>query len=204
MNIGILDYGLGNIGSIKNMILNTSNVNILYIQEANQLQKIDKLILPGVGSYDTGVMALKCNGLYDAIRDFATLKKKPILGICLGMQLLGNSSEEGSMMGLGLIDFNVVRFKECGLKIPHMGWNYVENKRDDKLGGIGYNGEDRFYFVHSYHAVCNDINNVWLTSYYGYDFVAAVNKDNIYGVQFHPEKSHKYGKKIIKWFVEEA
>lgn len=203
MNIGILDYGLGNIGSIKNMISSVSHCNIICIKDESQFDDIDKLILPGVGSFDAGVELLKKGGFFNRIKKFALSEKRPILGICLGMQLLGNFSEEGSCSGLRLIDFDVIKFNVSKIKIPHMGWNYVKIKNNN-CNYLAGNEEVRFYFVHSYHAVCNDCKDIWMVSNYGYEFVAAVHRDNIYGVQFHPEKSHRYGKKLVQWFVEEA
>lgn len=203
MIIGILDYGIGNVGSVKNMINHVATCEVRYISRPDELNYIDKLVIPGVGSYDTGVGLLRENGLFDGIKRFAEIDKKPVLGICLGMQLLGNRSEEGNSEGLGLIDFEVRRFSSEDKKVPHMGWTYVTQvaKESKLLHGLN-NEELRFYFVHSYYAVCASEENVLLRATYGHDFVAAVCKNNIYGTQFHPEKSHSFGMKIIKNFVE--
>lgn len=199
--VGILDYGMGNIGSIRNMVNYVAKCDVVYIEDEKSITEVDKIILPGVGAFDAGMELLNEKRLIDAIQKFANVEKKPILGICLGMQLLGNRSEEGVRTGLQLIDFDVVRFRQEKLKVPHMGWNYVKVEGKAPLvEGIG--DDNRYYFVHSYHAVCKDETNILMTCKYGDNFTAAVCKDNIYGVQFHPEKSHSYGMKILKNFVE--
>lgn len=202
IKVGILDYGMGNIGSIRNMLNYATKCNVVYIEDDKSIAEVDKLILPGVGAFDAGMELLNEKGLTDAIQKFANVDKRPLLGICLGMQLLGNRSEEGLKTGLQLIDFEVVRFRQEKLKVPHMGWNYVRVKKNVPLvEGIG--GDDnRYYFVHSYYAVCKNESNILMTCKYEDDFTAAICKENIYGVQFHPEKSHSYGMKILKNFVE--
>lgn len=200
--IGILDYGMGNVGSIWNMLRHVSQCEILNVKNSKDMETIDKMILPGVGAFDAGMELLASNGMIEGIQDFAITQKKPILGICLGMQLLGNKSEEGKRQGLGLLDFDVVRFRTDGMKIPHMGWNYVQIKNEVPLFQGIEEEENRYYFVHSYHAVCKENELSAMTCEYGYQFTAAVAKENIYGVQFHPEKSHAYGMKIMKNFAE--
>ena len=139
------------------------------------------------------------------IREKANNEKKPILGICLGMQLLGRKSEEGTLPGLGLIPFDNIRFRldDTDLKVPHMGWDIVEFKQDNSLLK-GLEGTQRYYFVHSYHAQCDSKENVLMTCDYGYEFAASVVKDNIMGVQFHPEKSHDFGMALLRNFVKEC
>lgn len=205
MTVGILDYGLGNIGSIKNMIHYVSDCNVLMIDNKEKVCEVDKLILPGVGKYDAGMELLEKGGFINPIYQFAMKDKKPLLGICLGMQLLGKSSEEGKKNGLGLLDFEVIHFDDEQIKVPHMGWNYVEikNRNSALVNGI-CDIENRFYFVHSYYAVCHNSMDILMTSQYGREFTAAVNHDNVYGTQFHPEKSHKYGKQLLKNFLEEC
>lgn len=200
--IGIIDYGLGNLGSIKNM-LKIIGEKVIISSDTSELDKCNKLILPGVGAFDAGMSKLNETGLAQYIKNAASLDKKPILGICLGMQLLGNTSEEGRMDGLGLIPFETKRFqvKDLNLKVPHMGWDIVDIKKDIPLTHNLFDQRQRYYFVHSYHAVCESIDNVMMTCDYGYEFAAAAVKDNIMGVQFHPEKSHSFGMKLLENFV---
>ena len=161
--------------------------------------------MPGVGAFDAGMTQLKQSGLDSFVKKVALADKKPVLGICLGMQLLGRKSEEGKMDGLGLIPFDTVRFQleDTELKIPHMGWDIVEFAQTTPLVE-NLSDQQRYYFVHSYHAKCDAMENVLMTCDYGYKFAAAVCKDNIMGVQFHPEKSHDFGMALLKNFVEEC
>ena len=197
--IAILDYDMGNVASIKNMLEYIGfEAEITY--EFEKLNKASQLILPGVGSFDHGVNSLKKSGLFDYLKQ----SNKPILGICLGMQLLGNKSEEGSEKGLELIDFDNVKFKfeDQSLKVPHMGWNDVVVKKTESPLMKDISNKDRFYFVHSFYAKPKDDNLEILSTNYGYDFTSAVNDKSVYGVQFHPEKSHQFGMKILKNFGE--
>lgn len=200
--IAIVDYGLGNLGSIANMLKVIGEKSVITSDPA-KLQNADKLILPGVGAFDAGMTQLSERGLISVLREETLKKGKPILGICLGMQLLGRKSEEGTLPGLGLIPFDNIRFRidpVSGLKVPHMGWDVVRFERENPLLD-GIEGTQRYYFVHSYHAVCDDPKNSLMTCDYGYEFVAAVVKDNILGVQFHPEKSHNFGMKLLENFA---
>ena len=201
--IGIIDYGLGNLGSIKNM-LKIIGEKAIISSDITELDKCDKLILPGVGSFDAGMTKLNESNLAEYIKKVATQDKKPILGICLGMQLLGTGSEEGTSKGLGLIPFCSKKFQvhDFNLKVPHMGWDIVDIKKDIPLTRGLTEKRQRYYFVHSYHAVCESQENVMMTCDYGYEFAAAVVKDNIMGVQFHPEKSHSFGMALLTNFVE--
>ncbi len=200
--IGIVDYNMGNLASVINAFKKVGADTRL---ESNpeKLANYDKLILPGVGAFGDAMEHLKSNGMDSAIKEYAK-SGKPLLGICLGMQLLFESSQEfGATEGLGLIEGKVVAFDKSKfdhkLKVPHMGWNELFKQKDVKLFE-GLEEEFYLYFVHSFHAVCDDKYAIGKT-YYGYEFVSAVNKDNIYGIQPHPEKSHKNGLKIIENFV---
>ena len=201
--IGIVDYNMGNLASVINAF-ESIGADIAVESYPEKLQNYDKLILPGVGAFGDAMEHLKSNGMDEAVKAYAK-NGKPLLGICLGMQLLFDSSEEfGSTNGLGLIEGRVVAFDENRfdhkLKVPHMGWNELFVQTNTKL----FNGLERefyLYFVHSFHAVCDDKYSIGKT-YYGYEFVSAVNKDNIYGIQPHPEKSHENGLKIIENFVK--
>ena len=199
--ITIVDYGMGNIGSIKNM-LKRIGVKSESTSDRKVVIHAEKLILPGVGAFDRAMMKLKEMDLIEAIQEKANNENCPVLGICLGMQLLGNGSEEGEREGLGLIPGLSKRFNmDSKYKVPHMGWNEVKFNRDSILFA-GYNERPRFYFVHSYYFSCVDKENSIGTTSYGLDFTSVVQKGNIYGTQFHPEKSHKYGMQLLKNFIE--
>lgn len=200
--ITIIDYDMGNVGSIKNMLeyLGFNDVEISGDQE--RILKSTHVILPGVGAFDEGMKNLEARKLDVILKEYALKLKKPLLGICLGMQLLGNSSEEGIKKGLGLIDFYNIKFRlNNGLKVPHMGWNTINIKNSHNPLLKDLDNNYRYYFVHSYHAVCEDVNQVLLTTYYGYDVAVGINQGNIYGVQFHPEKSHHFGMKLLQNFL---
>lgn len=201
--VGIINYGLGNLGSIQNMLKVIGEKAVISF-DPEELDKCDRYILPGVGAFDAGMKKLNESGLTDYIKKKAN-EKKPILGICLGMQLLGRKSEEGILPGLGVIPFDNIRFKldDTDLKVPHMGWDIVDFKQDNPLLK-GLTGIQRYYFVHSYHAQCDFNENVLMTCDYGYEFAASVVKDNIIGVQFHPEKSHNFGMSLLRNFVKEC
>ena len=202
--VGIINYGLGNLGSIQNMLKVIGEKSIIS-SNPEELDKCDKYILPGVGAFDAGMKKLSESGLDVYIKEKANNEKKPILGICLGMQLLGRKSEEGTLPGLGLIPFDNIRFRvdDTDLKVPHMGWDIVEFKQDNPLLR-GLEGTQRYYFVHSYHAQCDSKENMLMTCDYGYEFAASVVKNNIMGVQFHPEKSHDFGMALLRNFVKEC
>ena len=199
--ITIVDYGLGNLGSIKNMF----DYIGVEAEITNHLDKINlakKIILPGVGKFDTAMSRINQNGLRNLL-DYKALKEEvPILGICLGMQLLTNQSEEGSLMGLGWIDASVKKFQSSkDLKVPHMGWNNVEPSCSNSLIN-NLTEESRFYFVHSYYVKTNNIKNSLFKTFYGHNFDSGIFNKNIYGVQFHPEKSHKFGMKFLEQFAK--
>jgi glutamine amidotransferase len=200
--IVVVDYGLGNVGSIVNMFRKIGTEAIVATSEAD-IDKADKLILPGVGAFDNGMKNIHDKGLINVLNRNVLERKKPILGICLGMQLLSKSSEEGVLPGLGWIDAQTIKFNfedsNQKLRIPHMGWNEVVPVKKHTIVE-GMDKETRFYFVHSYHVKCNSQENELMTCDYGFDFTCSVVKDNIIGVQFHPEKSHKFGMKLLNNF----
>ncbi|HEC91426.1 MAG TPA: imidazole glycerol phosphate synthase subunit HisH [Candidatus Atribacteria bacterium] len=203
--IVIIDYGVGNVGSILNM-LKKIKADAKISSDISDIEMADKLILPGVGSFDDAIKNIKAAGLLPTLNEKVIKNKTPILGICLGMQLFSEKSEEGSLPGLGWIKGETVRFKllnkQKKLKIPHMGWNTIKVERDSTLlKGLYENA--RFYFVHSYHLKCYNEKDIVATTWHGYNFPSIVEKNNIVGVQFHPEKSHKFGMQILKNFVED-
>jgi glutamine amidotransferase len=199
--IGIVDYDMGNLGSIKNMIKKIGG-NSIITNNHQEIRNCSAVILPGVGSFDMGIRNLHKHGLFNLLLDIASEGNIPFLGICLGMQLLGNKSEEGVERGLGLIDADTIRFPENDfLKVPHMGWNFVKGIKQSYLLD-GFEEIPRFYFVHSYYVKCNKETDVLAKSTYGIDFHSAFERDNIYGVQFHPEKSHRFGMHLLNGFIK--
>lgn len=185
-------------------MLRRIGVNANISSNSEEIEKAEKLILPGVGSFDYGMENLKSSGLINTLSQKVITEKTPILGICLGAQMLGNKSEEGKESGLGWIDMDIVKFDILKMqatdKIPHMNWSEIKIVQAASKLLNELNNESRFYFVHSFHMKPNNTDDVLTTSNYGYDFVSAVEKNNIYGVQFHPEKSHKYGMKLLENF----
>lgn len=194
--ISIVDYGMGNIGSIQNMLKKLGIASQL-IDKAENLDSRNRIILPGVGSFDNAMRRLNESGFSERIQELAA-GGTPLLGICLGMQLLGDASEEGSMEGLKLIPGKCRKFDlSYDLKIPHMGWNKVINSNSGLFQDLE---ECKFYFVHTYHFVPVKEEHVVGESNYGIRFVSSVNNANVYGAQFHPEKSHKYGMQYLANF----
>lgn len=198
--IGIIDYNMGNLASVYNAC-HLIDAKASIVKDPNELKNYDRIILPGVGAYADAMEHLNETGMKEAIYEFAKTGK-PTIGICLGMQLLFQSSQEfGHSDGLGLIEGEVIKFDKSKMnedfKIPHMGWNTIINKEHALFEGLK---DPYLYFVHSYHAVTAEENIIGKTVY-GYEFVSAVNKDNIYGFQPHPEKSHDNGLKILKNFM---
>lgn len=200
--IAIVNYGLGNLGSILNM-LKKIGVESTVSSDPDVIGGAEKIILPGVGHFDRAMALINHDGLKDILKEKALKHKTPILGICLGMQVLGQGSEEGEIPGLGLIPARTIRFKfpnGDGLKIPHMGWNSVHRSTASALTR-NFTGEERFYFVHSYHAQVEDESYSILKTEYGYPFDSAIQKENVFGVQFHPEKSHRFGMHLLETFA---
>ena len=202
--IQIIDYGAGNIASVANMIDHIGGQPEI-VSSPDQLKCNTKILLPGVGAFDHGINSLEEGGWLPMLKECVQVKRTPILGICLGMQLMCNSSEEGKVPGLGWIDASVHRFSFAAdgvLKVPHMGWNQVSVSKPDELLLDEAATEKRFYFVHSYYVKCARQEDVILTSHHGHDFVAGFHRDNIWGLQFHPEKSHRFGMEIFRRFLE--
>ena len=201
--IGIINYGSGNVQAIAN-IYNRTNFPYKIIHEPEQLKSVDKLILPGVGDFDETIKVLDSSGLRNSLNEEVLVKKKLVLGICVGMQILSDDSEEGIQKGLGWIKGNVKKFDILKIKqkpfIPHMGWNNVEPKiSHDLFKNIDI--ELGFYFVHSFYFNTFNSNNILATTFYGEEFTSAVFNENIFGVQFHPEKSHSNGIQLLSNFA---
>lgn len=202
--ITIVDYGVGNLGSLQNMLKKIA-VPARVSSTPTAIADAGKLLLPGVGAFDSGMSRLRELGLVEVLNERVLKAGVPVLGVCLGMQLLTEGSEEGQLPGLGWIAGTTVRFRfdpqANNLKIPHMGWNTARPTATAKL--FGNLPEDaRFYFVHSYHVECRDNADVATWTTHGYEFVSAVQHGNIYGAQFHPEKSHKFGMQLLRNFAE--
>jgi glutamine amidotransferase len=204
--IVVIDCGLGNVGSILNM-LRRIGAPAVVSADPHAIRTADMLVLPGVGAFDTGMRSLQRTGCIDLLAQRVLEHQVPILGICLGMQLFTRGSEEGSLPGLGWLRADTVRFRTQGdadqLRVPHMGWNSVQVK---STAGLFRDSppDPRFYFVHSYYVVCDDPTDVAACAHYGVDFVAAVEHGNILATQFHPEKSHNFGMRVLENFVRGA
>jgi len=199
--IVIIDYGIGNLASVFNMFKKIGVKDVVVSSDKEVISKAKKLLLPGVGAFDAGITNLENSGLIPILNKKVLEEKVPILGICLGMQLLTKRSEEGIKQGLGWIDAETVKFNldpALKLKVPHMGWNYIKVTKKNPL--IDAETKNRFYFVHSYYVKCFDDSQSIATSNFGVDFTCMVNKDNIFGAQFHPEKSLKFGMKLLENF----
>jgi imidazole glycerol-phosphate synthase subunit HisH len=202
--ITIINYGLGNVQAFANLYKRL-NIPAVIATGASDLEGATRLILPGVGAFDHAMELLDASGMREKVDDLVLNENVPVLGVCVGMQILARSSDEGKLAGLGWIDARVRRFDEKTLpqpsRLPHMGWNDVVPKADAKLFS-GLERDSRFYFLHSYYFDCVLTDNVLATSEYGIEFGCAVRSNNIYGVQFHPEKSHDYGTRLLKNFAE--
>lgn len=195
--IVILDYGLGNLGSIRNMLRKLGQ-EVRIAQNPDLIPQATHLILPGVGSFDSGMRNLQTSGFIPVLADCVLRRQTPLLGICLGMQLLTESSEEGSEPGLGWIGSRTRRFSSGSLKVPHMGWNRVY-PQPDAFWGAAECEEWRFYFVHSFHL--EDTDRAIGYTEYGVRFPSVIRSGNILACQFHPEKSHRYGMRFFQAFL---
>lgn len=202
--IGIVNYGAGNIKAIQK-IFRDNDVNHKVVESPSEISNCDKLILPGVGHYDYVINKLKESNLIDSLNEMVLSKKKPILGICVGMQIMGTSSDEGVEHGLGWISGEVKEFDKNLLNqkpyLPHMGWNTaIPTSQNPLFKGI--NEEQGFYFVHSFYFKAKNYDNVLSTTDYGVKFHSSINSENIFATQFHPEKSHKNGEQLLMNFVK--
>lgn len=204
--VSIVDYGVGNINSVANM-LRRAGADVTLAKTPEQVVAAPRVVLPGVGAFDSCRAALDAvAGLEAAVREFVKAGR-PMLGICVGMQLLATDSEEGVMAGLDIIPGRVRRFTFAAapgqpqLKVPHMGWSSVETTGPNPLFAEGLSQLNRFYFVHSYHFAANSDSDVAAWGNYGGRFAASVRRDNVYGAQFHPEKSHRFGLQMFRNFI---
>lgn len=203
-SILVCDYGMGNVGSILNMLRHIG-ASAEVATHPEHLLEARGVVLPGVGHFDRAMENLTASGMADALKHAVINRCLPVLGICLGMQLMCKSSQEGSVSGLGLVDAHVQRFNlscESGFKVPHMGWNKVMVQREGTLLGDPIEVPARYYFVHSFYVSCENDDDVIGSTHYGVDFVSAFQHGSITGVQFHPEKSHKYGMQLFDNFVK--
>lgn len=201
----IIDYKAGNVRSIQNMLKKIGYKSIIS-DKIEDIENADKLILPGVGAFDYGMEQLENSGLISILNKKVLQDKTPILGICLGVQLFTKGSDEGQKKGLAWFDAQTIKFDKTKLpsnyKIPHMGWNVISYNPDNKLFQNLHEVPPRFYFVHSFHLQVNNENDILATTNYGYEFAVGLEKENIVGVQFHPEKSHKFGMQVLRNFME--
>lgn len=205
--IAIVNYGLGNVKAFDN-VFKKLNIPVIIAEKTEDFEDADKIILPGVGSFDYAMTLLEKSGMKKQLIEMVINRKLPVLGVCVGMQMLGESSEEGRLPGLGWIEGRVKKLMVIGegagakkLPLPHMGWNNINFSSENRLFN-GLEENTRFYFLHSYYFECFDKQNSIATSNYCHDFTCAVNKENIFGVQFHPEKSHGWGVQLLKNFAE--
>jgi len=201
--IMIIDYGLGNIRAFVN-VFERLNVGTKVARSPEDLRGASRLILPGVGAFDFAMTRLNRSGMRDTVEKLVIADKVPVLGICVGMQMLARSSEEGSLPGLGWIDAAVKKFDAAKIpfktRLPHMGWNTISPTRENALLD-GFNDTSRFYFLHSYYFVCDNEADSMATTEYGIRFTSAANRGNVYGIQFHPEKSHSNGIRLLHNFA---
>lgn len=202
--IAIIDYGLGNINAFAN-IFKKLNLSYKIARKTVDLDESSKIVLPGVGAFDQAIIKLKESGMRERLDELVLKESAPVIGVCVGMQILAHSSEEGSLPGLGWINGVVRRFDTQNMRqkthLPHMGWNDVKPLKKTGLFK-DVDASPLFYFLHSYYFHCNSAEDVLAVSDYGGEFISAVNYGNIYGVQFHPEKSHQNGIKLLKNFAD--
>ncbi len=200
--IGIINYGLGNVNAISN-IFNRLGIDNLLVDKVEDFKNISKIILPGVGTFDESIKLLESKNFKNILDEYVMVKKIPILGICIGMQIMALKSSEGVKKGFGWVPGEIIKFKRkfnsTKFRLPHMGWNTVNTKSNPLFKDIS---NPEFYFLHSYHYRTDNIDNIIATTNYITKFTSAINKENIYATQFHPEKSHHFGIKLLKNFSE--
>jgi glutamine amidotransferase len=200
--IGIIDYGLGNIKAFEN-IFRKLNIPVKILNKSVDFKDVTKLILPGVGAFDHAMNTFNKSGMREIAEDMVLNQKVPVIGICVGMQMLAHSSDEGKLKGLGWIEGEVKKFDESKISfsthLPHMGWNDIKVTKENRVF-FDFPSDPKFYFLHSYYFFCNDEKDSIATSEYGVEFTCAVNNNSVFGVQFHPEKSHNYGIKLLENF----
>lgn len=201
--ITIIDYGVGNIFAFQN-VYKRLNVPTKIAKTIDDLKDVEKLILPGVGSFDYAMSQLNNSGMRERLDELVLVKKVPVIGICVGMQMMGNNSDEGQLEGLKWIDASIKKFDESKInqrtKLPHMGWNDVKPFKHKLFEGL--EEEAVFYFLHSFYFECNNQQDILAVSDYGISFTSAANHGNVYGIQFHPEKSHHYGEQLLHNFAK--
>ena len=202
--IGIIDYGLGNVRAFAN-VYKSLNIPARIVKKPLELKNISKVILPGVGAFDYAMQKLDASGLRPLLEEIVLVNQVPVLGVCVGMQMLAKSSEEGSLPGLAWIEGMVKRFRFSSLNnsvyVPHMGWNNVTLLKANGLFNQ-FDHQSLFYFLHSYYFQCEKSSDVIAITDYGGVFASAVNSGNIFGVQFHPEKSHRFGTQLLENFAK--
>ncbi|MBI4508415.1 MAG: imidazole glycerol phosphate synthase subunit HisH [Deltaproteobacteria bacterium] len=201
--ITILDYGLGNVRAFQN-VYHRLSIPVSIASTSEELKKATRIIMPGVGAFDGAMKRLDGSGLRPALEECVLGRHVPFLGVCVGMQMLASTSEEGHLPGLGWVSGRVRRFSEAshgrGLRVPHMGWNDIKAARNDGL--LAELGQDaRFYFLHSYYFETDSQDAMIASANYGADFTCAIRSGNVYGVQFHPEKSHRWGMRLLENFA---
>lgn len=199
MKTVIIDYGMGNVASVQKALSHLNIINTI-TSDHQEIIEADSIVLPGVGSFQRGMQHLKEQNLIDVLTEQVIHNKKPFLGICLGMQLLATKGNEPvATEGLGWINGEVKRIFEPGKRVPHLGWNTINHLNGELIDSVN---EKDFYFIHSYHFDVKDSSHIAATVNYGKDYVAAVQRDNIFATQFHPEKSQEYGLKLLKKFFD--
>lgn len=202
--VTIVNYGLGNVQAFAN-IYKKINIDFNVASSPDELRPAGKIILPGVGSFDWAMKRLAESGMQAALEEMVVDKGIPVLGVCVGMQMMARKSDEGLLAGLGWIDGTVRKFtatnENCASQLPHMGWNNISPRSDNALMA-NFDEQSRFYFLHSYYFHCNNADDSIAVTNYGIKYTSAINHKNIYGVQFHPEKSHSWGIQLLKNFAE--